>query len=66
MQEERSLVSGYSLLMPVLPWRRSLCAGRSESLAPDSHIEVPEDNHGLYSCDLLDPDLVRASWAHGS
>lgn len=31
--------------------------GRSESLDAGSHIEVPEDNFGLYSCDILDPDL---------
>ncbi|CAI5534179.1 unnamed protein product [Closterium sp. Naga37s-1] len=31
--------------------------GKSESLDDKSHIEVPDDNHGLYSCDILDPDV---------
>lgn len=31
--------------------------GKTESLDPDSHIEVPEDRYGLYSCDMLDPDF---------
>eukprot|EP00475_Leptophrys_vorax_P030841 TRINITY_DN4652_c0_g1_i3.p1 TRINITY_DN4652_c0_g1~~TRINITY_DN4652_c0_g1_i3.p1 ORF type:complete len:607 (-),score=35.10 TRINITY_DN4652_c0_g1_i3:1033-2853(-) len=31
--------------------------GKTESLDPSSHIEVPEDNYGLYSCDILDPDV---------
>lgn len=30
---------------------------RSESLCKDSKIMVPEDNFGLYSCDILDPSL---------
>lgn len=25
---------------------------------PDSTIKVPEDRHGLYAIDILDPDLV--------
>ncbi|GJP31658.1 hypothetical protein CLOM_g14718 [Closterium sp. NIES-68] len=31
--------------------------GKTESLDRESHIEVPDDNHGLYSCDILDPDV---------
>eukprot|EP00897_Mesotaenium_endlicherianum_P007764 jgi/Mesen1/7015/ME000365S06158 len=31
--------------------------GKSESLNPKTTIQVPEDNFGLYSCDVLDPDL---------
>ncbi|CAI5485293.1 unnamed protein product [Closterium sp. Naga37s-1] len=37
--------------------RRVVVAGKSESLDDKSHIEVPDDNHGLYSCDILDPDV---------
>jgi len=62
--KERSIVQVPSLAVSVLPCLGFHCAGRSESLAPDSHIEVPEDNYGLYSCDLLDPDLVRTSLDH--
>eukprot|EP00252_Welwitschia_mirabilis_P027406 TRINITY_DN938_c0_g1_i1.p1 TRINITY_DN938_c0_g1~~TRINITY_DN938_c0_g1_i1.p1 ORF type:complete len:571 (-),score=131.73 TRINITY_DN938_c0_g1_i1:672-2384(-) len=32
--------------------------GKTESLNPDTHIEVPEDRYGLYACDILDPDLI--------
>ncbi|CAI5514406.1 unnamed protein product [Closterium sp. Naga37s-1] len=50
------------LLFPLSrsPLSRSRCvvvAGKSESLDDKSHIEVPDDNHGLYSCDILDPDV---------
>ena len=33
-------------------------AGKTESLDPNTVIEVPEDRHGLYAIDVLDPDLV--------
>lgn len=26
---------------------------------PNSTITIPEDRHGLYAIDILDPDLVR-------
>lgn len=32
--------------------------GKTMSLDPKTHIEVPQDRHGLYSCDILDPDLL--------
>jgi hypothetical protein len=32
--------------------------GKTKSLDPRTTIEVPDDRHGLYSCDILDPDLV--------
>eukprot|EP00270_Netrium_digitus_P004211 TRINITY_DN1514_c1_g2_i3.p1 TRINITY_DN1514_c1_g2~~TRINITY_DN1514_c1_g2_i3.p1 ORF type:complete len:487 (+),score=134.93 TRINITY_DN1514_c1_g2_i3:108-1568(+) len=32
--------------------------GVTESLDSSVRIEVPDDNHGLYSCDLLDPDIL--------
>ena len=28
------------------------------SLDPESHIEVPDANFGLYACDVLEPNLV--------
>lgn len=33
-------------------------AGKTNSLDTTTRIEVPEDRHGLYSCDILDPDVV--------
>ncbi|CAI5534185.1 unnamed protein product [Closterium sp. Naga37s-1] len=38
--------------------------GKSESLDDKSHIEVPDDNHGLYSCDILDPDVSACYLSH--
>lgn len=32
--------------------------GKTNSLDPKTRVEVPEDRHGLYSCDILDPGLV--------
>jgi hypothetical protein len=32
--------------------------GRTDSLDENTTIEVPEDRHGLHSCDILDPDVV--------
>ncbi|KAL3632335.1 hypothetical protein CASFOL_025319 [Castilleja foliolosa] len=32
--------------------------GRSETLDDGTHIEVPQDRHGLYAIDSLDPDMV--------
>lgn len=32
--------------------------GKTNSLDPKTRIEVPEDRHGLYSCDVLDPSLL--------
>ncbi|KAH6554531.1 hypothetical protein KP509_1Z327600 [Ceratopteris richardii] len=32
--------------------------GKTNSLDSRTWIEVPEDRHGLYSCDILDPSLV--------
>ena len=40
-----------------------LFTGVSESMDDETHIEVPEDDFGLYSCDLLDPDFVRLAAA---
>jgi len=40
----------------------SLCvwlAGKTMSLDKNITIEVPEDRFGLYSCDILDPDVVH-------
>ncbi|KAJ7295376.1 hypothetical protein O6H91_Y193300 [Diphasiastrum complanatum] len=31
--------------------------GKTESLCPGTTIHVPDDRHGLYSCDILDPGL---------
>jgi hypothetical protein len=33
-------------------------AGKTHSLDKNITIEVPEDRFGLYSCDILDPDVV--------
>ena len=33
-------------------------AGKTNSLDKNITIEVPEDRFGLYSCDILDPDVV--------
>ncbi|EYU31717.1 hypothetical protein MIMGU_mgv1a004228mg [Erythranthe guttata] len=35
--------------------------GRSETVDADTHIEVPQDRHGLYAIDTLDPDMVIGS-----
>eukprot|EP00246_Nothoceros_aenigmaticus_P005573 TRINITY_DN1773_c0_g1_i3.p1 TRINITY_DN1773_c0_g1~~TRINITY_DN1773_c0_g1_i3.p1 ORF type:complete len:417 (-),score=86.08 TRINITY_DN1773_c0_g1_i3:74-1324(-) len=32
--------------------------GRTDSLDPNSTIHVPDDRYGLYSCDILDPDVL--------
>ncbi|KAG0557320.1 hypothetical protein KC19_11G119900 [Ceratodon purpureus] len=32
--------------------------GKTQSLDKDIRIEVPEDRFGLYSCDILDPDVI--------
>lgn len=39
----------------------SFAAGKTVSLDPNTTIVVPEDRHGLYAIDVLDPDLVRMS-----
>ncbi|KAL1359440.1 hypothetical protein HN51_004751 [Arachis hypogaea] len=35
--------------------------GKTESMDPKTTIAVPEDRHGLYAIDILDPDLVIGS-----
>jgi len=32
--------------------------GKTDSLDPKTTIEVPDDRFGLYSCDILDPDVL--------
>lgn len=32
--------------------------GKTNSLDPNTTIEVPDDRYGLYSCDILDPAVV--------
>lgn len=43
-------------------------AGKTDSLDPNTTIEVPDDRFGLYSCDILDPDVVgnpiTIPWPH--
>lgn len=43
-------------------------AGKTDSLDPKTTIEVPDDRFGLYSCDILDPDVVgnpiTIPWPH--
>lgn len=38
-------------------WYDSL--GYTEELDEDSEIVVPDDDHGLYAIDILDPSVVR-------
>lgn len=35
-----------------------MVAGKTDSLDAKTTIEVPDDRFGLYSCDILDPDVV--------
>lgn len=45
-----------------------MLAGKTDSLDSKTRIEVPDDRFGLYSCDILDPDvvgnLITILWPH--
>jgi hypothetical protein len=39
----------------------ALCLGKTNSLDEKTKIVIPDDRHGLYSCDILDPNVVYSN-----